>query len=171
MSPVRWLSIALFACVLAWLALLESAARPHLGGWTPSLCLVAALAVLARAEDRDGWWLCAALLWARGIVAAEPAALVVAGTACVAWGAFVARGAFDLAGPAGRALAAALASLWLGGLSALSHLAADDGSSGLAMAAGADALRSAVGSGLFALLLGGLLQALPGLGPLARRAA
>jgi hypothetical protein len=171
MKPMRWLSIALFAGLLGWLALLEALARPHLGGWTPNLALAAALAVLARAEERDLWWLCVATLWARGIVAAEPAALVVAGTACVLWGAFVARGVFDLAGHAGRALAAALASLWLGGLSALSHLASEDGSSALAAAAGGDALRSALGSGIFALLLGGLLQAVPGLGPLARRAS
>lgn len=171
MKSMRWLSIALFACVLSWLALLEAASRPHLGGWTPGLVLSAALAVLARAEERDWWWLFASTIWARGIVSAEPAALVVAGTAFVLWGAFVARGVFDLAGHAGRALAAALASLGLGALSALSHLASAEGSSALAWAALSDASRSAVGTGLFALLLGGLLQSLPGLAPLARRAS
>jgi hypothetical protein len=171
MKPVRWLAIALFTCLLVWSALLESALRVHWGGWTPQLALALSLSVLSRAEERDWWWLLAGTLWARGLVAAEPAAVVLAGTALVLWGAFVARGVLDLAGPAGRALAAVSASLCLGGLSALASFAGVEGSSALAWAAGADALRAALGTGLCALLLGGLLQSLPGLGSLARRAA
>lgn len=166
-----WILLAAFALWLEGLAALARGSA--LGPFSPALGLVLGLALAARAEPGDLWKLALACALARAALSGErlvPLALGCAGALALV---LVVRGWLEPRGPLVRAGLAAAASVLLELWMAAAQRASVPGTASL----GAGALVRldllvplAVGSALAALLLGPLLERLPGLSLLRTRA-
>lgn len=170
MTATRVLALVLYLVFALWFGALETVVHGVLGAWTPSLSLVFALAVLARCEEVDLWWLVPATVLARAPYSADAPSVLIGGTALVMWTALASRSVLEAGGFVGRALVALvcvfLGSAWSSAAEALRDGAAGDAAfGGLALAAGAG-----LSSAVVAAIAGGALQSLPGLSALRRRA-
>jgi hypothetical protein len=174
MSGARILSMLVYMVFLLWCAGLETLLGDTLGAWTPALSLVLACAVIARAEDEDLWWLVPLTAIARAPFAPDEPSVLVGGTFLALWVALLVRRVLDAAGVLGRATTAfvcvASALLWSTVSGALRAADGDGTDSGLSMGVYATVVSAGLSSALLAAVLGGVLQSLPGLAALRRRA-
>jgi hypothetical protein len=175
-----WIAVALWC---AWLGALGGAwrtASPD-GGFVPDLALVLALALAAHVDRAELPWLLAAVVLGRMANAIEAPIAVIA---CLLMCTLVVRashGVVEITRPLPRALIAGCAVLLAHAWFALVHSVRVDAADPLSRTADAQrfdvlgellrALPAAAATALVALLLGGVVTRLPGLGPFARRRA
>lgn len=169
MTATRVLALVLYLVFALWFGALETVVHGVLGAWTPSLSLVFALALLARCEEIDLWWLVPATVLARAPYSTDAPSVLIGGTALVMWTALASRSVLEAGGFVGRALVALLCvflgSAWSSAAGALR------GGDGEAVYAGfALATSAGLSSAVVAAVAGGALQSLPGLSALRRRA-
>lgn len=174
MSGPRLLSMLLYMVFLLWCAGLESLLSDSMEAWTPSLSLVLACAVSARAEDEDLWWLVPLTAIARAPFAPDEPSVLVGGTFLALWVALMVRRVLDAAGVLGRAttafLCVASALLWSTLSAGLRVAEGDAAAAGWSMSVYGAVVSAGLSSAVLAALLGGALQSLPGLAALRRRA-
>jgi hypothetical protein len=161
---IAWVLLLVFG---VWAFAFEGflAERIGLGSWTPHVGLALALAVLARSEAHHLVGLVVVFALARTAVGGEPPLVLVAGFACVFFGALLARGTLELSSAPWRTLLAFVVVLafdaWLGIAARVRH----PGGATVDLVA----WRAALTTACFAWLVGPLLVHLPGLTPLRTR--